>query len=130
MAPEDDRPAVAILLRKNVVQHHGETVEVTNVKRAEVGMEGIVQQAVVDAEVYGRRPLLRRRMLRPGRPLAGRSRLLRGRVWERCVLIGLVGVGSEVQAVFNMKNSYVRNGLSRDVKRRTLQRGIAWESRS
>ena len=54
MAPEDDRPAVAILLRKHIVQHDCKAVQVTNVQRAKVGVESIVEQAVVDGEVYGR----------------------------------------------------------------------------
>jgi hypothetical protein len=33
------------------VQHDGKTVEVTDVERAKVGMEGIVQQVLVDREV-------------------------------------------------------------------------------
>ncbi len=95
MAPEYDRPAVAILLRKDIVQHHSKAVQMSDVQRAEIGVEGIVQQAVVDGEVYGRWPLLRhglRPLLRPRRSLARRPRLLRGGVREGCVLVGLVGV--------------------------------------
>ena len=74
MAPEDDRPAVAILLRKHIVQHDCKAVQVTNVQRAKVGVESIVKQAVVDGEVYGRWLLLRcclGTLLRSGRSLAG-----------------------------------------------------------
>jgi hypothetical protein len=76
VAPEYDRPAIAILLRKDIVQHDREAVQVTDVQRAKVGVEGIVKQAVVDGEVYGRWLLLRcclGTLLRSGRPLAGRS---------------------------------------------------------
>ena len=76
MAPEDDRPAVAVLLRKHIMQHDCKAVQVTNVQRAKVGVEGVVEQAVVDGEVYGWWLLLRHclgTLLRSGRPLAGRS---------------------------------------------------------
>jgi hypothetical protein len=36
------------------MQHDSEAVEVTDVKRAKVCVESIVQQVLVDREVYGR----------------------------------------------------------------------------
>lgn len=127
MAPENDRPAVAILLCEHVVQHHSETVQVTDVQRTEIRVECIVQQAVVDGEVYGRRLIMDGlgSLLRSGRPLAGRSRLLGSRVRERRVLVGLMGVGSEVKAVFNVENRHVRNGLSGVINGGIPQRAAA-----
>ena len=82
------------------MQLHGESVEVTNVQRPEVGVEGIVQEGLVDGELdrgvnfgacsYGA-------WLRLCGPLAGRSILTRVR--ERGAGIRRMRVGGKVEPI-------------------------------
>lgn len=58
---------------EDLVEHHSEAVQVTNVERTEISMKGIVQEGVVDREVHRGSALARRRSrLDPGRSLAWR----------------------------------------------------------
>lgn len=85
-------------ISQNLVEMHGKTIEVSNVERTEVCMEGIVEQGVINSEID--RPL--RRVSSWGL-LASRSftrRLgLRCSIGERRVSIGGGIVGGEVQAI-------------------------------
>ena len=71
----------------------GEAIEVADVERAEVMVEGVVEQTVVDGEVEGLLPL-REAPLR-GAACGGR----RVSVWEEGIGVGRLGVGREVQSV-------------------------------
>jgi hypothetical protein len=92
-APEDYCPVLVGGIAQDLVQLHCEAVQVTNVERAEVAMERVVEQRLVDAEVhwwvcFG--PGCRGTRLGSRRPLRGRCALLgvgewRGRV--RCVCV-------------------------------------------
>jgi hypothetical protein len=87
-APEDDCPVLVGRIAQDLVQLDREAVQVTNVKRTKVAMEGIVEQRLVDAEVHGWvcfGPGCGRTSLRARRPLRWRCALLgvgewRGRV--------------------------------------------------
>jgi hypothetical protein len=50
-APEDDSAVLVGWVAQNFMQLNSEAVEVTNVQWAEVTMEGIVQESLVDTEV-------------------------------------------------------------------------------
>lgn len=80
-----------------------EAVEMADVERAEVGMEGVVQKAAVDGEVDGWRVRLGRRgraRLSLGRALAWRPPFPGARrVGERGVRVGGGGVRGQVQTV-------------------------------
>lgn len=54
-APKDDGTILVLLSTEDVVEANGEAVEVANVQRAKVVVEGIVQEGVVNRKVAGRR---------------------------------------------------------------------------
>jgi hypothetical protein len=70
VAPKDDWSALILGVSKHLVQQDGEAVEVTNVQRAKVGVEGIVEQVLVDGEIDRGE---RRRGWGSGRVRAGRA---------------------------------------------------------
>jgi hypothetical protein len=45
---------LVVRVSKHIMQLYGKAVEMSDVERTKVGMEGIVQQSVVDGEVDGR----------------------------------------------------------------------------
>lgn len=49
--PEDDSSVIVRWIAKDFVEDNGKSVQMTNMQWAEVCMEGIVQQGVVDCEV-------------------------------------------------------------------------------
>lgn len=51
-APEDYSSLLVRWVAEDFVQLHGKAVQVTDVERTEVAVEGIVQQRLVDAEVH------------------------------------------------------------------------------
>lgn len=59
-APEDDCPVFVRRICEDLVQLDSKAVQVANVQRAKVAVEGVVQQCLVDTEVDGR-------LLGPGR---------------------------------------------------------------
>jgi len=93
VAPEDYRSVLVRRIAQNLVQLHGEAVQVANVQRAEVAVESIVEQCLVNAEVdWGMRlgASCGRANLGPCRPLRRRRTLLG--VGERCCRIGCMRV--------------------------------------
>lgn len=52
VAPENDSSLLVRRIAQNLVQLHSKTVEVADVQRPEIRMEGIVQKGLVDCEVY------------------------------------------------------------------------------
>lgn len=94
-APEDNGPVLVLGRGQHVVEVEGEAVQVADVQRAEVVVEGVVEEAVVDGEVEG--------LLGPPRlPAAPRGRARRrGRVGVGEEGVGRrgLGVGGEVEAV-------------------------------
>ena len=53
-APEDYCSLLIRWVAKNLVQLDSKAIQVANVERAEVAMESVVQQGLVDAEVHRR----------------------------------------------------------------------------
>lgn len=87
---------------ENLMQLDGEAVEVTNVERAEVAVEGVVQQGLVDTEVHGRE-----RLGATSRGALGARRALRRRrvllgVRERRVRIRCVRVRGKVESILDI----------------------------
>ena len=94
-APEDNGPVLVLGRGEDVVEVEGEAVQVADVQRAEVVVEGVVEEAVVDGEVEG--------LLGPPRVAAPRGRARRrGRVGVGEEGVGRRGlrVGGEVKAVW------------------------------
>lgn len=54
-APEDDGAILVLLGTEDIVELQGEAVQVTDVQRAEVVVESVVEEGVVDGEVVRRR---------------------------------------------------------------------------
>lgn len=52
-APKHNNAALVFRVAENVVQRHGKTVQVANVKWAEIVVERVVQQGIIDGEVHG-----------------------------------------------------------------------------
>ena len=102
VAPEDDGSVLVLWVAENLMQQDGKSVEVANVQWTKVGVEGVVEQMLVNRKVDGSKTcgrggsgsLLRSRSLRRG-PTA----LLCRRVRKRRVRVGRVRVRSQVQAV-------------------------------
>lgn len=98
-APENNRSVLVLLRPENLVELQRKTVEVSNVKRAKVVVEGIVQESVIYGEVER---LLPRACLRWSWPVNGALRALGRRsrrsigVREQCVLIGGIEIGRKV----------------------------------
>jgi hypothetical protein len=92
-APEDYCPVLVGGIAENLVQLDREAVKVADVERAEVAMECVVEQRLVDAEVHWRVCLgsgCCGTCLRACRPLRGRCALLGvgewcGRIRRVCV---------------------------------------------
>jgi hypothetical protein len=84
VAPEDDGPVFIRGVSQNLMKLHRESVQVANVQRAEVAVESIVEQCLVNAKVDGweRLRCCSRSTLGARRPLGGRLVLLGVR--ERC----------------------------------------------
>ena len=57
LAIEDYRTVAVGWITKNLMEKHGEAVEVTNVEWAEISVEGIVKKSVINGEVHGRAAL-------------------------------------------------------------------------
>lgn len=57
-APEDNGPILVLGRSEDIVEVEGKAVQVADVERAKVVVEGVVEQAVVDGEVEGLFPLL------------------------------------------------------------------------
>lgn len=98
--PENNGAVLVFLRTKDVVEVNSKSVEVANVQRAKVMVEGIVEESVIDGEVA-------RRLSGAGRWCGGRLPTLPGRgrclgVWERCLRGGRVNVSGQVQAVWHI----------------------------
>ena len=52
-APEDNSAIIVHRIREYLVQLNCESVQVANVKWAEVRMEAVVEECIIDGEVYG-----------------------------------------------------------------------------
>lgn len=81
---EDHRAITVGGVSENLVEKDCESVQVTNVERAEIGMERVVEKGIVNSEVDWRSALGRRGGgLSPSSPLTGRLGLLeRIREWS------------------------------------------------
>lgn len=110
LAPEDNGAVLVLLGSQDIVKVEGEAVQVSNVERAKVVVEGIVQQRIVDGEVAGRLLLRLAGPFAGGRASAGngRGRVAVGEKGER---IGLLVVGSKIEAVCNGTLSVSMVGL-------------------
>lgn len=93
-APENDGPVLVLRRSQDIVEVEREAVQVADVQRAEVVVEGVVEEAVVDGEVEG--------LLGPPRVAAARGGPRRRRVgvWEEGVGRWGLGVGGEIEAVW------------------------------
>jgi hypothetical protein len=81
---EDHRAITVGGVSEDLVEKDGESVQVTNVERAEIRMERIVEKGIVNSKVNRRSALGRRGSgLSPSSPLAGRLGLLE-RIREWC----------------------------------------------
>lgn len=98
MAPEDNRAVLILAVAQHLVKLHCESVEVANVQRAEVAVEGIVDERLVDREVdWGLGPGAGRP--RPGVRLGGAltgGLLLLALVGERRVCIRSNRIGGQI----------------------------------
>lgn len=55
LAPEDDGAVLVLGIAQNFVQHDGKAIQVADVQRTEVCVEGIVQEVLVNGKVdWGR----------------------------------------------------------------------------
>ena len=89
------------------MQLYSKAVQVTDVKRAKVAVEGIVQQSLVNAEVHGWERLSASgsgACLCPRGALRWRRVLLGIR--ERCVRIWCVGVRGKIESVLYVLEGY------------------------
>lgn len=50
-APENNHPPLVLAISKNIVQRHGKPIQVPDVEWAEIVVESVVQQSVVNSEV-------------------------------------------------------------------------------
>ena len=82
------------------MQLDGEAVKVTDVKRAKVAVEGVIQQRLVNAEVHRRERLGARSSWRARRALRWRRVLLRVR--ERCVRVRCVRVRGKIESILDI----------------------------
>jgi hypothetical protein len=89
------------------MQRHGKPIQMSNVERAKVGVEGIVQKRVINGEVDRRTSLWAGRFgnrgasyALAGSALAGDFGGIFGRIWKGSLRIGRVGVRGYVQAVY------------------------------
>lgn len=73
LAIKDNWTITVCWVSQDLVEEHSEAVQVTNVERAEIGMECIVKKGVIDREIHWGAALARRRSrLDPSRSLAWR----------------------------------------------------------
>jgi hypothetical protein len=89
--PEDDCAVFICGIAQNLVQLYCEAVQVTNVQRAKVAMEGIVEQRLVDAEVH--------RWMRLGSSGSGTNLRPRRPLGRRCALLGVGERRSRIRRV-------------------------------
>lgn len=89
IAPEYYTTILVLLVAQDLVQLHGEAVQMANVQRAKVTVEGVVEESLVNGEVHRRVVLgtcgLGGRLgprLRLGRPLARRALFSGIREWR------------------------------------------------
>lgn len=111
-APEYNGPVLVLLGSQNLVELQREAVEVTDVERAKVVVEGIVEESVVNGKVVRLPQSLRGR--RRG-SVGGLLRALAGGagwfgIGEERVLVGGIEVGGEIETVCNGQHV---NGLAR-----------------
>ena len=85
IAPENNGTVLVGWVAQYFVELHGEAVEMADVQWAEVAMERIVEQRLVDAEVD------RWERLGPRCPLGGRLALLGVGKWRGCIRRVCVG---------------------------------------
>lgn len=101
LTPEDHRPIVVRRVTQYLMEVDSETVQVADVQRAKIGMEGVIKKRVVNGKIYGGLILGPRRcsssLGSPGRPFAWRLWLRGIREWG--VFAWLVGIGCEIQPV-------------------------------
>lgn len=101
-APEYNGPVLVLLGSQNLMELQREAVEVADVERAKVVVEGIVEERVVDGEVVRLPQSFRGRRGSAGRLLRA---LAGGAGWfgigEERVLVGGIEVGSEIETVCN-----------------------------
>lgn len=115
-APKDDGSVLVLLRAEDVVEADGEAVQVADVQRTKVVMEGIVQEGVVDGEVArGCAGTGQGRCIGGARrPFPGRwGRWLGG--WKQGFGRGRVDVGGEIEPVWR----WSRSGRRRDGRRWT-----------
>lgn len=104
MTPEHNGAILIVWMSQYFVELDGEAIQMADVQWTKVGVESIVQQAVVDGEVEGR--MLGRRCwhglgvgLRARRPrLVWRTALLGG-IWEGRAIVGRVRVRCQIEAI-------------------------------
>lgn len=52
-APKHNDTALVLRVAQDIVQRHGEAVQMTDVQRAKIVVERVVQQGIIDGEVHG-----------------------------------------------------------------------------
>lgn len=52
-APKHNNTALVFWVAQDIVQRHGEAVQMANVQRAKIMVERVVQKGVIDGEVHG-----------------------------------------------------------------------------
>jgi hypothetical protein len=94
-AVEHDGAVAVLRIAEDLVEENGKPVQMTNVKRAKIRVESVVEEGVVYREVHGTSAS---GSMRQGRTLARRFRLLR-RIRERGLCIRRRVVRCEVKAI-------------------------------
>lgn len=101
-APKDHGTVLIGAISQHLVQLDGKAVQVANVQWAEISVECVVQQALVNSEVDGRVDMFGRGSragLRLGRALRGRlGRAFQVLKWR--VGVRWVGEGGQVEAIW------------------------------